>query len=105
MNYSSSIKHIYPHLIPGRDFFLADQGNGVYISEWKVEEPLPTDKELQAAWDAIKDLPPELTPPTDAERVDALEAENKLLKAQNQALSNRADFIEDIIAEMAMKIY
>lgn len=43
--------------------------------------------------------------PTKAERLTALETENELLKAQNQALSGRADFIEDIVAEMALKIY
>lgn len=35
----------------------------------------------------------------------AVEAENKLLKAQLQAQSDRADFIEDCIAEMATLIY
>lgn len=35
----------------------------------------------------------------------SLAAESLLLKAQNQALSDRAEFIEDIIAEMAIKIY
>ena len=34
-----------------------------------------------------------------------VEAENKLLKAQLQAQSDRADFIEDCIAEMATLIY
>ena len=34
-----------------------------------------------------------------------LEAENKLLKAQIAAQSDRADFVEDCIAEMAMQVY
>lgn len=37
--------------------------------------------------------------------VEGLQAENKLLKAQLQAQSDRADFIEDCIAEMAMQVY
>ena len=32
-------------------------------------------------------------------------AENKLLKAQLQAQSDRSDFIEDCIAEMAIQVY
>lgn len=32
-------------------------------------------------------------------------SENKLLKAQLQAQSDRSDFIEDCIAEMAMAVY
>lgn len=43
--------------------------------------------------------------PTAAERITALEVENHLLKAQNQALADRAEFIEDVIAEMAMQVY
>ena len=34
-----------------------------------------------------------------------LQQENKLLKAQLQAQTERSDFIEDCIAEMAMKVY
>ncbi|QVY60921.1 hypothetical protein [Cytobacillus gottheilii] len=34
-----------------------------------------------------------------------LKDENTLLKAQNSSLSERADFIEDVIAEMAMNVY
>ena len=33
------------------------------------------------------------------------ERENKLLKAQIAAQSDRADFVEDCIAEMAMQVY
>lgn len=36
---------------------------------------------------------------------EELAAENKLLKAQLQAQSDRADFIEDCIAEMAVQVY
>lgn len=36
---------------------------------------------------------------------EQLKHEKQLLKAQNNALAERADFIEDIIAEMAMQVY
>lgn len=36
---------------------------------------------------------------------DKLKQENTLLKAQNQALTERADFIEDVVAEMATQVY
>lgn len=39
------------------------------------------------------------------EKVDKLEQENELLKAQKDALSERADFIEDVVAEMAEQVY
>lgn len=46
-------------------------------------------------------VPPPAPPKTNAE----LEAENALLKAQIQAVSDRGDFVEDVIAEMAMQVY
>lgn len=41
------------------------------------------------------------TPPS----IEDLAAENKLLKAQIQAQTERSDFIEDCIAEMATQVY
>ena len=49
-------------------------------------------------------VPPEIKP-TDAERISQLESEKKLLTAQVQALSDRNDFMEDCIAEMATIVY
>ena len=37
--------------------------------------------------------------------VEDLQAENKLLRAQVQAQTERSDFIEDCIAEMAGVVY
>ena len=54
------------------------------IAAWEQEHPAP---EIKPA------------PMSNAE----LEAENKLLKAQIAAQSDRADFVEDCIAEMAMQ--
>lgn len=47
----------------------------------------------------------ELTKPGELSEIELLKKENLLLKAQNSAITERADFIEDIIAEMAMQIY
>lgn len=38
-------------------------------------------------------------------QIAELEQNNKLLEAKNQALADRADFIEDVVAEMATKVY
>lgn len=37
--------------------------------------------------------------------VESLEQENVLMKAQSNALSERTDFVEDVIAEMAEQVY
>ncbi|OUP06240.1 hypothetical protein [Anaeromassilibacillus sp. An200] len=57
-----------------------------------------TEEEIQADRDA---MPKPVIPPTNSE----LEAENKILKAQLQAATDRQDFLEDCIAEMAMQVY
>lgn len=49
-------------------------------------------------------VPPEVKL-TDTERISKLESEKKLLTAQVQALSDRNDFMEDCIAEMATIVY
>ena len=46
-------------------------------------------------------LPKPVIPKSNAE----LEQENKLLKAKLNAATERSDFIEDCIAEMAMQVY
>lgn len=55
-----------------------------------------TQEEMDA--DYVLPAPP---PKTNAE----LESENTLLKAQVKALSDRGEFLEDVIAEMAMQVY
>lgn len=42
---------------------------------------------------------------SESKSIEALQTENELLKAQLQAATDRADFIEDCIAEMAMVVY
>ena len=44
-------------------------------------------------------------PPEPPKSNEELQAENELLRAQVKALSDREEFIEDCIAEMAMQVY
>lgn len=60
-----------------------------------------TPEEIQEQEDANQTEPT----PSIPEEVEALKNENFLLKAQIQAMSDRNDFIEDCIAEMAMQVY
>lgn len=48
---------------------------------------------------------PESKPPTTSERLEKLEAENKLLREQVSAQADQAEFYEDCIAEMAAIVY
>ena len=48
---------------------------------------------------------PPPSPPTTDERLEKLEAENKLLKEQVSAQADQAEFYENCIAEMAEIVY
>lgn len=48
---------------------------------------------------------PEPEPPTTDERLEKLEAENKLLREQVGAQADQAEFYEECIAEMAAIVY
>lgn len=91
----------YNLLVEGEDYDLVERGP--FIAVWNLPEPQPTEAELQAAWEAYQEA--EANKPVELTEIEQLQQENLLLKAQNNALSERADFIEDIIAEMAMQVY
>ena len=59
-------------------------------------KPLPPGKWIGDEYDSAA---------TQAQRITALEAENKLLRAQMSAQSDQLDFYEDCIAEMAAVVY
>lgn len=73
---------------------------GIY--RYKLVDGKPVER-TQEEMDADY-VPPEVKP-TDTERISQLESEKKLLTAQVQALSDRNDFMEDCIAEMATIVY
>lgn len=60
-----------------------------------------TGEQVHAEWLANKENPP-VPEPTE---IEVLQQENKMLKAQVEALSATSDFHEELIAEMAMKVY
>lgn len=63
------------------------------------------DTDAWEAWKAEQAVKEPYTPPTLDDKVAALEAENKTLKAQVSAQSDQLDFYEDCIAEMAAVVY
>lgn len=46
-----------------------------------------------------------VTVESNREKIERLEGENELLQARDKALSERADFFEDVVAEMATQVY
>ena len=79
----------------GRTGFLSPIWDGSQWAETATADEI-------AAWEKKHPAPEVVpTPKSNAE----LEQENKLLKAQLNAATERSDFIEDCIAEMAMQVY
>lgn len=62
---------------------------------------IKTAEEVYNEWLENKDKPP-VEEPTE---VEVLQQENKLLKAQVEALTYTSEFHEELIAEMAMVLY
>lgn len=64
------LKILFPAAVPDKDYFVRNDGDGDYISEWYLSEPKPSETELQTAWTKVKIPPKGLTP---EERLDELE--------------------------------
>ncbi|WP_193723765.1 hypothetical protein [Paenibacillus sp. P13VS] len=81
--------------------YAADRAEGGMITRIDLEtmEPLFTYP------DPVDPEAPQEPRPALSKQVEALEQETLLLKAQSGALSERADFVEDVIAEMAVQVY
>lgn len=71
------------------------------VMRYKLEGGKVVDRTAEEIEADKAKLPKPVIPKTNAE----LEQENKLLKAQLNAATERSDFIEDCIAEMAMQVY
>lgn len=94
--YGDRYHHAQGNYLPGP---LTDERG---ISRYKLVNGVVTERtkeEMDADY-----VSPEVNP-TDTERILQLESEKKLLTAQIQALSDRNDFMEDCIAEMATIVY
>lgn len=69
------------------------------------DEEIPIQIYVPYTQEELDRIEAERNKPTDTERISQLESEKKLLTAQVQALSDRNDFMEDCIAEMATIVY
>ena len=71
-----------------------------------IEEQNITEGNFLIFSDSIPEPVPQITYVNiPQEEFEGLKQDNTLLKAQSSALSERADFVEDVIAEMATQVY
>ncbi|WP_106494863.1 hypothetical protein [Lentibacillus sp. Marseille-P4043] len=96
------IHETVPTVTSDYDYAISDSYNVGDEFEWTIWiNEVDKDKRL-VSYSAIRNNP-------NAKRLleenEQLKKDNELLKAQNKATSERADFIENVIAEMAMQVY
>ncbi|MEZ7170763.1 hypothetical protein [Sporosarcina sp. OR05] len=91
-----------PILAPGYGFATSAEFLPVDEFEWTIWVNDVDENKNLTSHSAIRNNP-------NAKRLlrenEQLKHENQLLKAQNNALSERASFIEDVVAEMATQVY
>ena len=74
-----AIEYLYPNAVQGTDFDVYADDGVQYIPFWKLDDPQPTEEELQVAYDNyLATREPE--PPTLEERVTQLEKDVAALK-------------------------
>jgi hypothetical protein len=90
----------YNLLVEGEDFDLVERGQ--YIAYWGLDDPQPTESELQAAWkvyqEAEANKPPELTD------VEQLQAENAGLALELVQTQSRLDQAEQDQAALLLSL-
>lgn len=58
MNKVHAISRLFPDAVQGRDFDVYSHNGEQYIALWKLDEPEPTEEELQQAYEDYQANPP-----------------------------------------------
>ncbi|MCM1297518.1 MAG: hypothetical protein NC311_18425 [Muribaculaceae bacterium] len=98
------LSQIEPCSLYWDNFYVTDSGQVFTYND----ETGQTAEEVYQTWLELKNNPPEPKPTTEQllqAQIDELQKQSKLKDAQIQALSDRNDFNEDLIAELAMEVY
>ena len=104
-NHGNPTSTPFPNSVPLPDTLLMDYIDTKGFCTLTVQDGAVTALVVdQEALDAYLKEHPEVEPEKPV-TVEDLQAENKLLRAQVQAQTERSDFIEDCIAEMAGVVY
>jgi hypothetical protein len=90
----------YNLLVEGEDYDLVERGQ--YIAVWNLDEPQPTEAELQAAWEVYQEAeankPPELT------EVEQLRADNATYLLELAETQARQDQFEKDQADLLLNL-
>ena len=104
MNKALAIKYLYPNAELGEDFSVRDDGEGQFIDTWALEEPIPSDEELESAWQEYLKLDNE-QPMTQVEKqlllIGEQVAREKIARQQSEKMN---EMLGQQLAEMRIEI-
>lgn len=104
MNKALAIKYLYPNAELGEDFSVRDDGQGQFIDTWALEEPIPSDEELESAWQEYLKLDNE-QPMTQVEKqlllIGEQLAKEKIARQQSEKMN---EMLGQQLAEMRIEI-
>ena len=93
-------------------FYELKDGEAIVEEDWQIANSMNKPQWVNDKWIDTDPLPPIEEIPQEPNEMEVLEKqvkeltqENKLLHAQVEVLSNTADFHEELIVEMANKVY
>lgn len=72
MELGALMKKLYPSAVSQKDYVVQNDGDGPYIAEWYLNEPQPTQEELETAWANYVPEPRPLTKLEELERQQEL---------------------------------
>lgn len=95
MNKAIAILELFPDATIGEDFEVVDHldGNGQVISKWELDSPLPSNEELELAWESYLNKQNEEPPPSE---IDLLKQEVEVKKQEIDELKAKVDEMEKL---------
>jgi hypothetical protein len=106
MNIGKTLEYLFPYSDPIFDFIVQDDGDGKgqYISQWNLSDPIPTQQELEDAWEIVKNIDTN-TPHVSDEvaylknelintQIALIETYEQLLQAQDESTSTQQALVD-----------
>lgn len=111
MNKAIAILQLFPDTTIGEDFEVVDHldGNGQIITKWELDSPIPSDEELEIAWESYLNSPEDESPLSEVDLLKQELSEKSILieqlqtevGEQKQINSNNTEAIMEISSMMA----
>lgn len=89
VNIGLALEYLFPDAQPNHDYVVIADGENMWIDQWNMKEPKPTDQELEAAYKEYMKNPPVKSSPS--ETLTEVQQINSGLIKQNQEFQITAE--------------